>query len=46
MKKTLRVLILLAISALVLILTNGVYAATVQNFEDWGVAEVTYTQLN
>ena len=41
MKKTLRVLILLAISALVLILTNGVYAATVQNFEDCGVAEVT-----
>ena len=41
MKKTLKVLILLAISALILILTNGVYAATVQNFKDWGVAEVT-----
>ncbi len=40
MKKTLRILMLLAIVAIVLIVSGSVYAATTQNFKDWNVADV------
>ena len=41
MNKSLKLLVSLVILALVLIISVSVYAATVQNFKDWGVAEVT-----
>ena len=40
MKKTLKNLIFLAIIAIVLLMTGSIYAATVNDFSNWGVADV------